>query len=361
MSSNKKNIKSKNKVSIGKSILKFMATFLVVATVMISAVLFYVYKNLDNSIQAGETVSKEVQNLRDDIKNPYGDITGITNILLIGDDRRTQEESARADTIFIATIDKEHNRLKLTGINRDSYVTNLPNGEKNRKITEVMASDGISGLIYAIEYNFGITLDGYVKIDFSGLRNIVDELGGIEVDIDDSPAVLAELNRFIDSDRVYDSPYIEEGGVQTINGQQALAYSRIRKMDTTQNRILRQNQVIEAIIAKLKETSPTNYTKMLPIISENVETDIPTQKLLSLGIAGVGITPFEIIKSQVPYEELSWGGQRSSNDQWNLFFDVEQTKKFFSQYIYEDIEFDANNINTTSFQNKLDSYMSYDY
>lgn len=350
------NIKKRKRKKKSGFLFKTFVIFLILAIAALVISYVYLDKKLQSESLIDDSTTRKIDMLSKE--NPYGEMKGIANILLIGDDAREEGELSRADAMFIATIDNVHKKLKLTSINRDAYVQNIPDGSDNKKITDVLSTSGLGTLMYVVEDNFGIKLDGYVKIDFNGFRDLVDAVGGIDIEIPDNAALIKELNIFIDDNRTYQSTYITEAGMNHLDGQQALAYSRIRKTDTTYNRMDRQSEVITAILDKMKTTSVVNYPKMLDVVTDNVVTNIKTAKLLTMASTAIMIKPFAIQKIQTPYAELAYDEQRDDYA-WNLFFDMEQNRDFLRKYIYEDIEFDPNQIDEYHLESEIDDYLSY--
>lgn len=143
----------------------------------------------------------------------------IINILLIGQDRREDETRARSDSMILCTFRKSEKKLTMTSFLRDTYVK-IPGYGQNR-INVAYAAGGMSLLNKTLENNFGVHIDGNVEVDFYQFADIVDLLGGVEVDLRNDEAQW--VNRETGSG-------LSEG-TNLLNGQQALAYARIRKLD----------------------------------------------------------------------------------------------------------------------------------
>ncbi len=105
----------------------------------------------------------------------------ILNILLMGADTRANQEHGNSDTMILMSIDTRHKKLKLTSFMRDTYVA-IPGYEDN-KLNAAFNLGGIGLTVRTIQANFGIEIDRYAVVDFSSFRNIIDVLGGIDVDL----------------------------------------------------------------------------------------------------------------------------------------------------------------------------------
>lgn len=118
---------------------------------------------------------------------------GITNILLAGTDGRPGEKNSRSDAMMILTVDSKNKSLKLTSLNRDTYVDIPGHGEE--KLTHAYAYGGVNLLVETIENNFEIDIQNYAVVDFYSFMDIVDALGGVEVDVHKNE--INEINKFI--------------------------------------------------------------------------------------------------------------------------------------------------------------------
>ena len=170
----------------------------VIIAVVISSFLyaFYSYEKYVH-VSASDVVDNNLskEELDDIEKNnvDYKEVDGITNILLLGTDGRTLDEASRSDTIMILTIDDIHKKLKLTSIMRDTFVEIPGHGEQ--KINAAFAYGGTTLLMKTIEMNFQIKLDKYAIINFFGFKDLIDSIGGLDIDV--KPSELHELNRCI--------------------------------------------------------------------------------------------------------------------------------------------------------------------
>ena len=175
-----------------------------------------------------------------------------TNILIVGLDARPDDDKsiARTDTIMIMSVDPRNHRTSLFSVPRDVMVDTPNYGKlqvnlitRNAEIDN--PGSGMTELITSLENEFVIDIDHYVRMDFDALVDLVDAVGGVEIDVP---------NRIID----YDYP-TEDGGTMVIefqpgsqhmDGETALIYARTRHSDDDYNRAGRQQQVIQAIVKK---------------------------------------------------------------------------------------------------------------
>lgn len=202
----------------------------------------------------------------------YKEVWGITNVLLIGADERDAVGGSRSDSMIIATLDNNNKKVKLTSLYRDTLV-NIP-GYGQNKINAAYELGGAELLLQTIKETYEIAIDKYIIIDFKGFEAIIDQIGGIEVDIKDYQ--IEELNKYIGEVTGGNNCPITKPGLQLVNGKQALSYARIRKnVGDDFERAERQREVLFKMAEKLKETKPTKYlgvmNSMLNYIDMNVE------------------------------------------------------------------------------------------
>ncbi|WP_252312073.1 LCP family protein [Sinobaca sp. H24] len=198
------------------------------------------------------------------------------SVLIMGvDDRDGSNLEGRTDAMVLATFNKDEKTVKTTSIPRDSLV-NIP-GRGEDKITHAHAYGGTDLAIESVENLFNIPVDYYVKLDFIAFVEIVDALGGIEVD---SPLAFTEQ----DSESNPDAIQIEEGE-QTLNGEEALAFVRMRKQDPRGDlgRGERQQIVIESLINKSASFSSINkFDDVFDSVRSNMRMNFTFGNLVSL-------------------------------------------------------------------------------
>ena len=238
--------------------LKKLVIFLAILVIAFPVAIFgYVYFKLNtmHDSTADENILNETN---------FQSEKGITNILLAGTDGRPGEKNSRSDAMMILTVDSKNKSLKLTSLNRDTYVDIPGHGEE--KLTHAYAYGGANLLVETIENNFEIDIQNYAVVDFYSFMDIVDALGGVEVDVHKNE--IKELNKFIPETYNFNNnankesiQYINSPGIQRLNGYQTLSYARIRKNDSTQERDRRQRQVIEGLMNGVKDLPVSKYPK----------------------------------------------------------------------------------------------------
>lgn len=199
------------------------------------------------------------------------------SILMMGvDDSNSRDfgEATRTDALILATFNVNEKSVKMTSIPRDSYVY-IPVEETKDKITHAHAYGGPEATIEAVEELFDIPVDYYVKLNFNAFIDVVDELGGITVDV---PISFTEQ----DSKDTAGAIHLEEG-MQELDGEEALALARTRKIDSDIERGKRQQLVLKAIIDKaISAGSITKYGSVMESMGDNLTTNMEFGEMLGL-------------------------------------------------------------------------------
>jgi LCP family protein required for cell wall assembly len=197
-------------------------------------------------------------------------------MLLIGIDSRDGER-ARSDTMMLAAVHPEKQRAYLISIPRDSFME-LP-GRGYDKLNHAMAFGGPKLVKSSLERFLDVKIDRYATIDFDGFRKIVDELGGVDINV-------KKRMKYTDPS---DDTYIDlKPGLQTLNGKQALDYARYRKSDlgpedSDYERIVRQQEIVKALANKGDSVQAFfKAFKLMDILGRHVKTDLTEAEIASL-------------------------------------------------------------------------------
>lgn len=261
--------------------------------------------------------------------------TGVTNILLIGSDTRSElgsEEYGRSDTMMIATIDGNHKCLKLTSLMRDMYVE-IP-GYGMHKFNASYAYGGTELLYKTIAQNFGVKLDGYAEVNFEAFKDIVNEIGGVEVELTEQEAQYLNTTNYINGKKNRNV----KAGWNTMNGAQALGYCRVRKVaningtNNDQGRTERQRMVMNAIFAKVKTMPMSKWMDILDAVLPNITTDISNKEMINYATSIVVMGTTEIHQCQIPVNGHYTDGS-SPTDGDVLEIDLAENKSLLQEFL----------------------------
>lgn len=262
----------------------------------------------------------------------------VINIALFGvDSRDTEGSGGRSDTIMIASLDKEHDKIKLTSLMRDTYIE-IP-GRGMDKLTHAYAYGGPELAIKTINQNFDMNIRDYATVDFFGLESIIDALGGVEVDVQDYEIkALNKSVKGIDDITNSNTFKITDSGLQTLNGRQAVAYARIRKVGNGDyQRTERQRVVLEQIINKGMNAGITQYPKLLDTMLPYVETSLSKTNILSLGTSTLLSGINDIDQYRIPVDGYVQN-QYINGVSYVVPNTLEDNVQLLHEFIYEDTE-----------------------
>ena len=197
------------------------------------------------------------------------------NILVLGCDEREGENLARADVIIVATIRPESKQVSLFSIPRDTRVAIEGHGKD--KINHAMAYGGVSLITDTVEGFLGIQIDHAVKVNFDGFINVIDALGGVNINVPEKMYKPLEAIDLLP-------------GYQTLYGEDALAFVRWRGDGTGDyGRIARQQQFITALTEKVKNMSMGQALDVLDAVMDSIETDMSVREMTSYATNLIGL------------------------------------------------------------------------
>lgn len=319
-----------------KRVKKIVLLIVIFSLLGIGAYLTYAFMSANhffNSIQ-GEPIPSNEEN---DIvvlenKEPF-------SILLLGVDERPGD-IGRADTIMVATVNPTSEDIKLVSISRDTLIE-LPDTGEADKINATYAYGGIPYVIETVENYLDIPIQYYAQINFQGMVDLVDAVGGIEV--------ISPLDFTVqDSTENADTIHIEKGK-QHLNGEEALGYARMRKQDPRGDwgRQERQRQVIEAIVDEtVSISSLANFNTIFNAIAPNLKTNLSGRDIWILG------TNYASAARNI--ESLTLDGEAdtiyfpSYGQDVYVWVPYEDTIEEIQQVLQEHLEIDSMNANVPS-------------
>lgn len=246
----------------------------------------------------------------------------VSNILLLGVDGSV-DESSRSDSMILVSVDFAHMKIKLSSFLRDSWVE-IPSKGKKAKLNSACSSGGPQLVADTIEYNFGVDIDHYVMVDFNMFTQIVDSLGGVDVEVTSKEA------KFINKTTRHT---VECGESVHLNGAEALVYCRIRKLDSDYMRTYRQRKVITALIGQAKDAGISALVETMGNVFPLIQTDMSPAEITALVYkAGIGILAFDIEQTRVPIDEHMEA--KTVNGQWVEIVDIDAASEYLQDFIY---------------------------
>ena len=219
------------------------------------------------------------------------------NIALLGIDSRADDYGLgnRSDCIIIASINQKTKNIKLISVYRDTYMQIEESGsERLDKVTHAYSYGGAQNTLKALNTNLDLNISEYVTVNFDAVIAAVNAMGGVNIDIDSSE--LKYINDYIDATSQSSgvkSSHITKTGMQTLDGVQAVAYSRIRyTAGGDYKRTERMRTVVTAMMKKAKTLSITKLNSLADTILPKISTNISSMEIVSLipSIASFNIT-----------------------------------------------------------------------
>ena len=265
-------------------------------------------------------------------------VEGITNILLVGTDGEYVEKWNRSDSMMVVTIDSKNKDIRISSIARDTYV-DIP-GYSTEKLTHAYAYEGIDLLKEVFKVNFDLDIDKYIAVNFSSFMEIIDEIGGVVVDVPESglksinSMIDACYNYYSDKDSVGEKEYLTQAGTQRLNGYQALAFSRIRYTDSAFHREARHREVAESVYKEFAQKGVETYKKCAEIILNNTKTNISPIEMMNLAYTVLKINDKDIDQFQFPLEEYRNGHIINKQKGWVLEWDKEPNLEAWHKFIF---------------------------
>ena len=256
------------------------------------------------------------------------------NILLLGVYQRTPNESCRSDTMIICSINTQTSEVKLTSLMRDIAVdyTDLGSNNGTYRLNAANYFGGPELTMKTINELLGMNIEKYVMVNFTGFTQICEALGGIEIDITEEEMEQININSWnqyqIGLNNGWDESNLEstnealtEYGENThLNGRQALAYARIRKIDSDWERTNRQRKVLVAMMEKLEGTSAMELLQLGMTLQQYVETNMTLDEIVSTAerVLNSGLSGAEtmVIPVTDTYTQETRNGQ-------SMFYDVD--------------------------------------
>ena len=222
-----------------------------------------------------EKTNKNELNITEQFKKTHKN-RHVKNIALFGVDNdgndTTSLDEARSDAIKIISLDYDERKIKISSIERDLVVYIPGEHQDYGHLNWAYAFGGAKLALQTLNYNFDLDLENYVTISFGSLEYLVDRIGGVDIYLTN-----AEINQTSAPLNINGSE-----GVYTLNGAQALSYSRIRKIDSDFARMDRQNAVITAAIAKMKTMNPADIINVISDMMPYINTNLSNNQIKTL-------------------------------------------------------------------------------
>lgn len=256
----------------------------------------------------------------------------VENILVFGvDSRGSDDYKCRADAIMIVSLDKNTNCVKLISLMRDTGVT-IEGRSSTDKLTHSYAYGGVGLLINTINDNFGLDIQRFVMLDFNSSANIIDLVGGVTIDVQAGEVKYAnhsinEQNMLLNSN----TELLSHAGAQSLNGIQAIAWSRIRYLDSDFVRSSRQRVLATALMQKVANMGRLDQMALLEDSAGMFETNMTSVDLMRVGLDAV-----DLLGTMKEYRVPVDGMYTVQSNPWMMLVDWERQLDELHAFIWEE-------------------------
>jgi anionic cell wall polymer biosynthesis LytR-Cps2A-Psr (LCP) family protein len=317
----------------------------------------------DTDLSAADTIDKETEEAKLKELLAMGEKISnkdVMNILLIAEDLRDdsdEDAAGNTDVMMIISVNTKDKTITMTSIMRDCYVY-IPNWYSTR-INAAYWHGGVELTQETIESYMNVQIDRYVLVNFTSFIDIVDAVGGIDMYVSDEEANGYEgadpngdntrgmQNPLDEQNDILGNPagtdYISEGGDLHLNGNQALAYARLRHVGNADyERTERQRKVIAEMIKQSRNMSIVQLDKLLNKVLPEIKTDITKTEAAQLLVDMLDYRNYDIQEMRVPADGTFTNERIDGNDV--LVVDFEQNSQLFRELVYGSIEIDEDGV-----------------
>ena len=324
---NRKNKKAKKKWSTKKKVVVTLCIILGIILLVAGIVFAYLKTTLSQMDRFNLPDTPDKLKISSEISEKYQDLD-VVNIALFGVDSRENDDVGRSDTIMILSIDKIHNKIKLTSIARDTYVS--IDGYGKTKLNHAYAYEGPELAIQTLNENFDMNIQSFATVNFSQLAEIINYIGGVDMNINEDE--LASTNKII----------VEAGGTPIgysgesvhLTGEQAIGYARNRTVGGDTQRTSRQREVLSAMFKQVKSMDLTQYPGLINMVLSQSVTSLSDSDMLGIGTWAI-TSGAELEQLSLPNEECNASGQ-VIDDLWYFVYDLDVATGILHDFIYEE-------------------------
>ncbi|HAU50774.1 MAG TPA: hypothetical protein DEG74_05295 [Clostridiales bacterium] len=256
----------------------------------------------------------------------------VENILVFGvDSRGTKDVTCRADAILIVSIDKRRDCVKMISLMRDTGVK-IEGRSSTDKLTHAYAYGGVGLLINTINENFGLDIQRFVMLDFGSSSNLIDMVGGVDIDVTAGEVKFANQN--INEENALlgtNVPLLTHGGRQTLSGVQATSWARIRSLDSDYVRSGRQRTLAISLMHKVASYKWTAKIALLEDAAGMFETNMNSKDMMRLATDAV-----DVLGEVKEYRAPADGMFKVQDNPWMMIVDWSKQLPDLHRFIWEE-------------------------
>ena len=271
----------------------------------------------------------------------------VLNVMLFGEDNSKGADHGRSDTMIMLSIDNRHKKLKLTSFQRDTYVY-IPNYGYN-KLNASYTYGGATLAIQTIEANFGIKIDRYAVVDFNSFIDIIDTLGGIDMELTQDE--IDYINYQMYKNEQTDNPTLitDAPGVVHLTGQQALWYSRNRGLSIGEDgntigidgddwdRTSRQRKLLETVFNDMKSADLGQIISIVGAVGPLITTNLKKDEITALVSHSLTYLKYEVVQYNIPADGFWRYNDDTPAGSVIEITDLESQRIDFAKFVYEEL------------------------
>lgn len=355
--------KKHNRMSNGKKIFLLVIMLILLAVLLVVAFLLskldliqYDYEMDKSAYYTEPAVFDETHDVSSDDVEQIVDISGlelvktvppipesevfedsdVMNILLIGTDERSSEFStnARSDSMILVSIDKEENTVKLVSLERGIAAPILEGQYAGQYdwLTHVFRYGGADLLTKTVEYCFKIDIDHYVRVNFNSVTEVIDAIGGIDIELTKSEVDYMGL--FVDKTTSTGKQAALKVGMNRLDGGTALAYARLREIDSDWQRVGRQRKVILAAVERLKGSGLMELNDLADTVLPLIQTNLTKLEIAELILYAPNFLSASFDQMTIP-KQGTYGGMTVMGGRGSFAIDFEVNNDLLHRFLYE--------------------------
>lgn len=341
---------------------RVVAVFLSILFIVLGSGIIYYYKTLDSfnfesfgkesnptdETTEGETPDLGSGDLNTDMDSGLLNDPMVLNVMLFGSDMRSwsDDDYGRSDSLILLSIDNRHDKIKLTSFLRDTYVE-IP-GHGMQKITNAYSLGGPELAIETIEYNFGIKIDRYAVVGFDAFENIVNTLGGIDIELTEDEIGYINHQRYRNGQTDTETEITDEPGIVHLNGSQALWYCRNRGFDERESgdpyvfegddwdRTDRQRKFLNTVMEDMKSASLPQIIQIVSEIGPMITTNLTKSEITTLVMNALTYLSYDMVETTVPNNYWEYG-ETSDAQSIISIYDFDAARKELAVFLYEEL------------------------
>ena len=287
----------------------FLIVEIIILVLLLGVLFFWLKFGMINFRDIGSVKTNKLS------KETKQTLSGYTNFMVYGVDNRASGSTTygNTDVQILVSINNDTKKIRMASIYRDTFLNTDPQGTSSyKKSNAAYARGGEQESLEMINGNLDLNLDKFVTFDFSAVTDVIDDVGGIEVDVSEAEYEALNSTRWPTIPEVAklsgkEATPVTKPGLQTLNGVQACAYCRIRHTSDNKGdfgRAERQRKVMSLVIDKVKKASLTQLNSIIDDVLPKVSTNFSATEILSLATAAKS---YSVDKSfGFPFDK--WGG-----------------------------------------------------